>query len=165
MSEKGLRESEQKMRAAGQPEEAIRSFAGAYRRLVEGEAAVIRSDELEPASDVPTLDDLPTGGDPAVLDRFAVVKLNGGLATTMGLRRPKSLVEARDGRSFLEIIIGQTLALRHKHGIRLPLVLMDSEATRDETLEALAAHPDIRDRWTRPGLSAEHGPKARGGVA
>ena len=90
-----------------------------------------------------TLDDLPAGGDPAVLDRFAVVKLNGGLATTMGLRRPESLVEARDGRSFLEIIIGQTLALRHKHGVRLPLVLMDSEATRDETLEALAAHPDI----------------------
>ena len=143
MSETGLRESEQKMRDAGQPEEAVRSFAGAYRRLVEGEAAVIRSDELEPASDVPTLDDLPAGGDPAVLDRFAMVKLNGGLATTMGLRRPKSLVEARDGRSFLEIIIGQTLALRHKHGIRLPLVLMDSEATRDETLEALAAHPDI----------------------
>jgi UTP--glucose-1-phosphate uridylyltransferase len=143
MSEAGLRESEQKMRAAGQPEEAIHSFASAYRRLVGGEAGVIRSDELEPATDVPTLDELPSEEDAAVLDRFAVIKLNGGLATTMGLHRPKSLVEARDGRSFLEIIVGQTLALRRKYGIRLPLVLMDSEATRDDTLEALAAHPEI----------------------
>ena len=41
-----------------------------------------------------------------------MIKLNGGLATTMGLRGPKSLVEAREGRSFLEIIVGQMLALR-----------------------------------------------------
>ena len=143
MSEAGLRESEEKMRDAGQPEEAARSFASAYRRLVDGEAGVIRSDELEPAREVPTLDELPDPEDLGSLDAFAVIKLNGGLATTMWLRRPKSLVEARDGRSFLEIIIGQTLALRRKHGVRLPLVLMDSEATRAETLEALAAHPEL----------------------
>ncbi len=131
------------MRDAGQPKEAARSFASAYRRLVDGEAAVIRSDELEPARDVPTLDELREPDDLGALDAFAVIKLNGGLATTMGLQRPKSLVEARDGRSFLEIIIGQTLALRRKHGIRLPLVLMDSDATRAETLEALAAHPEL----------------------
>ncbi len=131
------------MRDAGQPEGAARSFAGAYRRLADGEAAVIRSDELEPARDVPTLDELRDPDDPGALDAFAVIKLNGGLATTMGLQRPKSLVEARDGRSFLDIIIGQTLALRREHGIRLPLVLMDSDATRAETLAALAAHPEL----------------------
>jgi UTP--glucose-1-phosphate uridylyltransferase len=143
MSDVGLRESEEKMRDAGQPEGAARSFAGAYRRLADGEAAVIRSDELEPARDVPTLDELRDPDDPGALDAFAVIKLNGGLATTMGLQRPKSLVEARDGRSFLDIIIGQTLALRREHGIRLPLVLMDSDATRAETLAALAAHPEL----------------------
>jgi UTP--glucose-1-phosphate uridylyltransferase len=143
MTESGLTASEQKMRAAGQAEEAIRSFASAYRRLGEGEAAVIRSSELEPATDVPTLEELAPFEDPAVLGLFAVVRLNGGLATTMGLQRPKSLVEARDGRSFLEIIIGQTLALRRRYAIRLPLVLMDSEATSGETLQALAAHPEI----------------------
>lgn len=131
------------MRDAGQPEEAARSFAGAYRRLADGEAAVIRSDELEPVRDVPTLDELSDPDDPGALDAFAVIKLNGGLATTMGLQRPKSLVEARDGRSFLDIIIGQTVALRREHGIRLPLVLMDSDATRAETLAALAAHPEL----------------------
>ena len=89
------------MRDAGQPEEAARSFASAYRRLVDGEAGVIRSDELEPAREVPTLDELPDPEDLGSLDAFAVIKLNGGLATTMGLRRPKSkrAMGARSSRS------------------------------------------------------------------
>jgi UTP--glucose-1-phosphate uridylyltransferase len=52
-------------------------------------------------------------------------------------------MEARDGRSFLELIVGQTLALRERFGVRLPLVLMDSEATRDATLAALSAYPEL----------------------
>ena len=61
----------------------------------------------------------------------------------MGLRHPKSLVEAKDGRTFLDIIAGQTLALRRLHEIRLPLLLMNSEATREETKEALSRHPEL----------------------
>src|SRR5438105_3693797 len=96
-----LRAAEQKMRAAGQREEAVASFRSAYRRLVEGESAMIRSAELEPAGEVPALTELPEPGDAAsALEHCAVIKLNGGLATTMGLQHPKSLVEARDGRSF-----------------------------------------------------------------
>jgi UTP--glucose-1-phosphate uridylyltransferase len=159
MSEDGLTRSEQKMWAAGQPEEAIRGFASAYSRLVEGDAGMIRSDELEPASDVPTLDQLSAPEDPGMLDQFAMIKLNGGLATTMGLQRPKSLVEARDGRSFLEIIIGQTLALRHKHGIRLPLVLMDSEATRDETLDAFNDQTEVATDGLAPDFLQSMIPK------
>ncbi len=159
MSDKGLSEAEQRMRDAGQPEEAIRSFASAYRRLVEGDAGVIRSDELEPAGDVPVLDQLSVPDDPSMLDEFAMIKLNGGLATTMGLQRPKSLVEARDGRSFLEIIIGQTLALRRKHEIRLPLVLMDSEATQADTLEALSDHPELATDGLAPDFLQSMIPK------
>ncbi len=143
MNEDGLHGAEEKMQADGQHEEAIRSFRSAYQRLVGGEEAVLRSADLEPAGDVPALDELPMPNGGGALDRFALIKLNGGLATTMGLQRPKSLVEAREGRSFLDIIIGQTLALRSRHGVRLPLVLMNSEATREETLEALAAHPEL----------------------
>src|SRR5206468_4108590 len=99
--------------------------------------------ELEPASDVPSLDELPEGDQAEALEQLAVIKLNGGLATTMGLRSPKSLVEARQGHSFLDIIIGQTLALRRRFGARLPLVLMNSQATREETLRALEAYPDL----------------------
>ena len=143
MSEQGLHAAEEMMRADGQSEEAVRSFRRSYERLEKGESALIRTDELEPAGEVPALAELSDPDDPTVLDRFAVIKLNGGLATTMGLQQPKSLVEARDGRSFLEIIIGQTLALRRRYGARLPLVLMDSDATQEPTLKALEGHPEV----------------------
>jgi UTP--glucose-1-phosphate uridylyltransferase len=142
VSAEGLRAAEQKMRAAGQAEEAIAAFRRAYERVEAGETAHILSSELEPVQDVPSLDSLPAAGEQA-LDDVAVIKLNGGLATTMGLRHPKSLVLAREGLSFLDIIIGQTLALRRKYGVRLPLVLMNSEATRADTLRALESHPEL----------------------
>jgi UTP--glucose-1-phosphate uridylyltransferase len=139
----GLKAAEEKMRVAGQSDEAIRSFRSAYERLVGGESAMLPSAELEPAGEVDRLEDLPGADAGDVLDRVAVIKLNGGLATSMGLRSPKSLLEARDGHSFLDIIIGQTVALRQRYGARLPLILMDSLATREETMRALDAHPEV----------------------
>ena len=50
----GLRRAEEKMRAAGQHEEAVRAFARAYERLVGGESALIGSDELEPVAGAPS---------------------------------------------------------------------------------------------------------------
>jgi UTP--glucose-1-phosphate uridylyltransferase len=143
MSEDGLRAAEAKMREAGQSGEAIRSFADAYARLESGESTLLPTADLEPAGEIDTLEQLPQADAGDVLDRVAVIKLNGGLATSMGLRSPKSLVEAREGHSFLDIIIGQTLALRRRYGARLPLVLMDSQATREETVRALRAHPEL----------------------
>jgi UTP--glucose-1-phosphate uridylyltransferase len=143
MSEEGLRAAEAKMRDAGQPKEAIRSFRSAYERLESGESAMLPSAELEPAGDVDRLEDLSDSDTGDVLDRVAVIKLNGGLATSMGLRSPKSLVEVRDGKSFLDVIVGQTLALRERHGVRLPLVLMNSQATREETMRALESYPEL----------------------
>jgi UTP--glucose-1-phosphate uridylyltransferase len=142
VSAEGLRAAEEKMRGECQPEEAIAAFRRAYERVEAGETAYIRSAELEPVKDVPAFEDLPDAGEHA-LDDVAVIKLNGGLATTMGLRHAKSLVVAREGRTFLDIIIAQTLALRRRYGVRLPLVLMNSEATRADTLRALESHPEI----------------------
>jgi UTP--glucose-1-phosphate uridylyltransferase len=143
MSAEGLRAAEEKMRAAGQPEEAIRGFRRSYERVEAGESAFLRSEDLEPVSEVPALDEMDEVDPRRVLDSVAVIKLNGGLATTMGLRHPKSLIEAREGHTFLDIIIGQVLELRRKHDVRLPLLLMNSEATQRETLEALRSHPEL----------------------
>jgi UTP--glucose-1-phosphate uridylyltransferase len=141
----GLDAAERKMKAAGQPEEAIRNFRDAGERLVSGQSVLLPSADLEPARDVPTLAELPSADEAAALQRFALIKLNGGLATTMGLRSPKSLLPAREGRSFLDIIIGQTMSLRDRYGVGLPLILMNSEATRPATLEALAERPELND--------------------
>jgi UTP--glucose-1-phosphate uridylyltransferase len=136
MSTTAIQAAEQKMRDAGQHEEAIAGFRRAFERLVEGESGLLKSSELEPVSDVPALAELPAA-DGRALERVAAVRLNGGLATTMGLREPKSLVQVREGHSFLDIIIGQTTSLRRRYGIELPLLLMNSEVTREQTDRAL----------------------------
>jgi UTP--glucose-1-phosphate uridylyltransferase len=161
MSEDGMRAAAQKMRNAGAHEEAIRAFESAYRRLDSGQEAMLPSSELEPAGDVPALEDLPDVDAADALDGVVVIKLNGGLATTMGLQEPKSLIEARDGRSFLDIIIGQIVALRHRLAVRLPLVLMNSDATREATEKALADHPEIADQGVDPDFLQSMIPKLR----
>ncbi|HLI60355.1 MAG TPA: UTP--glucose-1-phosphate uridylyltransferase [Solirubrobacteraceae bacterium] len=152
----------EKMRAAGQHEEAVTAFLNAYDRLVSGDEALIPSDSLEPAGEVPALEDLPAIGEARtaeLLRTLALIKLNGGLATSMGLQRPKSLMEARDGRSFLDIIVGQTLALRRRHGVALPLVLMDSESTRAATLQALEAYEGLAVDGVEPDFMQSMIPK------
>jgi hypothetical protein len=148
MSVDALKAAEAKMRDAGQSEEAIRSFASAYERLESGESALLPTAELEPAGEVDTLEQLPDADASDILDRVAVIKLNGGLATSMGLRSPKSLVEARDGHSFLDIIVGQTLALRARYGV-----------PRGDG--ARAGGVSRARRWVAARLPSEHGSQAR----
>src|SRR5204862_7329787 len=92
---------------------------------------------------VPSAHDLPAEADASALDATVVIKLNGGLGTSMGMTQAKSLLEVKDGLSFLDVIVRQTLQLRRRHGVRLPLVLMNSFYTRDDSLEALRGHPEI----------------------
>jgi UTP--glucose-1-phosphate uridylyltransferase len=138
----GLQASVEKMREAGVGQAAIDTFAYYYEQLREGASGMLPESEIEPVGDLPELDDLPEG-DPALVDSAVVIKLNGGLGTSMGMTRPKSLIEAKDGLTFLDLIVGQVLALRDRFRARVPLVLMNSFATRDDSLDALAAHPEI----------------------
>ncbi len=134
------------MRAAGVAEPAIAAFAQYYRRLEAGETGMLPEAEVEPVAELPDAADLPEPGAEeaaAVLDRAVVIRLNGGLGTSMGMTRAKSLLPVKDGLTFLEVIVRQLLALRARHAARLPLVLMDSFSTREDTLAALDAHPEL----------------------
>src|SRR6476661_9403282 len=137
----GLQASIEKMRREGIPDAAVNTFAHYYEQLREGETGMLPESEIEPVEDVQQLDDLPEGDPP--LDEAVVIKLNGGLGTSMGMTRAKSLIEAKDGQSFLDIIARQVLGLRERTGARLPLVLMNSFSTHDDTLKALEAHDDL----------------------
>jgi UTP--glucose-1-phosphate uridylyltransferase len=136
-------EATDKMRAEGLPEIAIDTFAHYEQLLGEGDPGTLPESELEPLEDVQGSDDLPDG-DPADLERAVVLKLNGGLGTSMGMTKAKSLVEVKDGLTFLDVIARQVLHLRERHGARIPLLLMNSFATRDDTLEALERYPDLK---------------------
>ena len=101
-------------------------------QLDDPDAGRLPGDVLEPLEDLPLLDELPEPSPERareVLDALAVVKLNGGLGTSMGLSGPKSLLEVKPGASFLDVIATQVLALRERHGARLPLVVMNSAST------------------------------------
>jgi len=141
----GLQASIDKMRGDDVGDAAVQAFADAYERLREGETGVLPEDEIEPAGDVPSADDLEDAGEEAggAIDHAVVIKLNGGLGTSMGMSGPKSLVEVKDGLSFLDIIVRQVLGLRERTGARLPLVLMNSFSTREASLAALDRHEDV----------------------
>ncbi|MEA2439833.1 MAG: UTP--glucose-phosphate uridylyltransferase [Thermoleophilaceae bacterium] len=145
MAGEGLQKSVEKMRAEGVADLAIRNFEHYYRLLEKGEAGMLAESEIEPVEEVPDAADLPEGGDAArdALDRTVVLKLNGGLGTSMGMTRAKSLLEAKDGLSFLDVIARQVLEVRNRSGARLPLVLMNSFYTRDDSLAALERYPDL----------------------
>ncbi|GAA1856423.1 UTP--glucose-1-phosphate uridylyltransferase [Myceligenerans crystallogenes] len=151
----GLQQARDKMTEAGVAPAAVDTFTRFYGILTSGETGLIREDDIEPLTGIPRHADLDIddAAAAAALGRTAICKLNGGLGTSMGMDRAKSLLPVRslpraDGASgrtlsFLDVIAGQIRAAREATGARLPLVLMDSFRTSDDTLEALAAYPDL----------------------
>jgi UTP--glucose-1-phosphate uridylyltransferase len=152
----GLQASVEKMRAEGLPDAAIDTFKHYYEQLAEGATGMLGESEIEPVQDVQALDDLPEGDPP--LDAAVVIKLNGGLGTSMGMTQAKSLIEAKDGLTFLDVIARQVLELRERSGARLPLVLMNSFYTHDD---ALAALPDDVASDVPPDFVQHKEPKIR----
>ncbi|XP_071702219.1 UTP--glucose-1-phosphate uridylyltransferase [Rutidosis leptorrhynchoides] len=69
----------------------------------------------------------------SLLDKLVVLKLNGGLGTTMGCTGPKSVIEVRNGLTFLDLIVIQLESLNKKYGCNVPLLLMNSFNTHEDT--------------------------------
>lgn len=135
-----------KMQAAGVPPLAIRIFHFYYQQLLAGATGYISQDEAAPVDTLPDYTDL---GDrqaeigQKALERAVVLKLNGGLGTSMGMDGPKCLLPVKGELTFLDIIVKQVLHLRKQTGVRLPLVLMNSFNTVEETREALQRYPEL----------------------
>ena len=138
-----------KMRAAGAHPAELAAMTRRLEQLDDPDAGRLPGDVLEPLEDLPLLDELPEPSPERareVLDALAVVKLNGGLGTSMGLSGPKSLLEVKPGASFLDVIATQVLALRERHGARLPLVVMNSASTQGPSLEVLRRYAGLREQ-------------------
>jgi UTP--glucose-1-phosphate uridylyltransferase len=146
MSDEGLEQAREKMKADGVDPVAIDVFAHYYRLVESGETGMVPESTIEPL-DMEALADVDVSDDVAAeaLQGTVVVKLNGGLGTSMGMDRAKSLLEVRDGLTFLDIIAKQVLALREQYDARLPLLFMNSFRTRDDTLERLASYDGLAD--------------------
>jgi UTP--glucose-1-phosphate uridylyltransferase len=153
-----------KAEAAGVCGAGLAALRRRLRQLGERHAWRLPGEVLEPLADLPGLDELPEPPPSqarGVLDRVVVIKLNGGLGTGMGLSGPKSLLEVRPGTSFLDVLARQVLALRERYGARLPLVLMNSAATRGPSLEALRRYGGLRTPGVPPDFLQGREPKLR----
>ncbi|QBR92341.1 UTP--glucose-1-phosphate uridylyltransferase [Nocardioides euryhalodurans] len=144
MGSAGLNRARAKMADAGVDEVAIETFAHYYRLLEHGETGMVPESTIEPL-DMESLDDVEVADDDAAeaIRATAVIKLNGGLGTSMGMDRAKSLLCVRKGLSFLDIIARQVLHLRKAYDAPLPLIMMDSFRTSDDTMAALARYEDL----------------------
>src|SRR5579862_852258 len=133
MAENHFDEFASKMREAGLSEAAIQAFNHSYNTLVSGHTGMIPEITIEPVGDLPRVSsrrreeaDLPNdssslpphiGGYNSLLSQAIIIKLNGGLGTSMGLERAKSLLPVKEGLTFLDFIVKQVLALRVRHNV------------------------------------------------
>ena len=129
-----------KMRAEHLPELAIRTFEFYYNQLLAGDTGLIPESAIQPVAELPDAEqlgeDLAAVGT-AALPYTVLIKLNGGLGTSMGLEKAKTLLPLKEGLTFLDIIARQAL----HSGV--PLLLMNSFSTREDTLAALRAYPAL----------------------
>lgn len=130
-----------KMRLGGMADSQIQAFLSSYDKLLAGERGLLSARELQPVDKLLKLEHLAAHCDPLVLAKIsrqvAILKLNGGLGTGMGLRGPKSLLPVRGGRTFLDIVIQQIAHLRQGLAHKFPLLLMNSYHTSVATRAAL----------------------------
>jgi UTP--glucose-1-phosphate uridylyltransferase len=135
----------EKMCAEGLPEQAIDTFLHHLEYYLRGSSGTLSHDQIEPVSGLADSEDMAVhrGAGERSLDRTVIIKLNGGLGTSMGLERAKSLLELREGCSFLDLIARQTLSLREVTGSGIPLLLMNSFRTDEDSRVALSKHPEL----------------------
>jgi UTP--glucose-1-phosphate uridylyltransferase len=141
----------EKMRREGLPDQVVEQFRSYYGMLADSRESVgvIPEDTILPVSegDLPSQEDL--GEEQERIGRehlrqTVMIKLNGGLGTSMGMPFAKSLLTARSGYTFLDIIRLQARTMN------IPLLFMDSFHTRRDTAEY----------WKRRGISPEDQPRS-----
>ncbi len=144
-SDKLIRE---KMEREGLSEAAIRAMMHGVEELRSGRKMTIGEDEISPTPELPKWEELVASSEEAdagLLRQMVVIKLNGGLGTSMGLQKAKSLLSIKPGVNFLDLIVRQALALQRKAGCAVQLLLMNSFSTSADTLQHLR-------RYTGEGL-------------
>lgn len=130
----------EKMESADLGKAAIGAFERGFNLLSAGEKGLMGEETIEPATQVPSyqsFSDNPAEWKADLLAKTVVLKLNGGLGTGMGLEKAKSLLEVKNGETFLDLIAEQIATLRANTGAQVRFLLMNSFSTSADTLQAL----------------------------
>jgi len=138
-----------KMEKEGIAPSAIFAFESTFKSLVSGNTGVIPESTIAPVPELVHTDSISTAPDSALLSETVVLKLNGGLGTGMGLDKAKSLLEVKNGDTFLDLTAKQVMCMRKEFGQNVKFMLMNSFSTSDDTLEFF--------QTKYPSLAAEEG--------
>ncbi len=142
-----LREKfQQKMMKAKIDQRVIDLFLTYYDKLTAGDYGIILEKDITSVSygSLPRLADLtPRSATPELLKKTVVIKLNGGLGTSMGLTGPKSFLPVKGDKRFIDIVIDQIEYLQKSTNEAIPLLLMNSAVTDDSTSELMKSNQHI----------------------
>ncbi|CAL1707745.1 unnamed protein product [Somion occarium] len=98
-------------------------------------------DKIVPYSKLPS-------GETKNLNKLAVLKVNGGLGTSMGMTGAKSALEVKDDMTFLDLTVRQIEHLNTTNRVDVPLILMTSFNTHDDTLRIIKKYANQQLRIT-----------------
>ncbi len=85
-------------------------------------------------------------GEAALRDgKVGAILVAGGQGTRLGFPHPKGMFDLRlpSGRTLFQIFTDRLLAVGKKYGVRVPLYLMTSPATHDETVSYFSANNNL----------------------
>jgi UDP-N-acetylglucosamine pyrophosphorylase len=134
------------MKKEGLSDAAIAAFRYSYFELLGGSAGNISEASISPASKLPDLEQDIQGKitkDTSLLQKTVVLKLNGGLGTSMGLDKAKSLLEVKGGNTFLDLTAKQVISMRKDFKSPVKFMLMNSFNTSKDTLNFMQKYPSI----------------------
>ncbi len=131
------------MHAEGISQAAIDAFEFSVETLTSKRSMLISESDILPAEGVEDWDTLLANSpeaDAALLAQSVIIKLNGGLGTSMGLQKAKSLLPIKDGVNFLDVAVRQVMSLRQRANAPVSLLLMNSFSTSADTMEHLSKY-------------------------
>ena len=132
------------MKEEGLEDLVIQSFSNSYYKILEGATGTLSESEIEPPAKENLIDynDLESTTS-SLLEKLAVIKLNGGLGTSMGLKKAKTLLKIKGKYNFLDVIAQQILHLRKESDKDIPLILMHSFNTQKDSLSYLEKYSSL----------------------
>ena len=127
------------MEKEGIAQSAISAFESTFNSLVSGNTGIIPESTISPVPELVHTDSITTEPSTALLAETVVLKLNGGLGTGMGLDKAKSLLEVKNGDTFLDLTAKQVMCMREEFGENVKFMLMNSFSTSSDTLDFISA--------------------------
>ncbi|XP_022085959.1 UTP--glucose-1-phosphate uridylyltransferase-like isoform X1 [Acanthaster planci] len=130
-------------------EKEFEGFKELFSRFLAETGPSVHWEDIQPLSDdaVTSYDKLQDYDPEEVrqlLDKLVVIKLNGGLGTSMGCKGPKSVISVRNDLTFLDLAVQQIEYLNKTYGSSVPLVLMNSFNTHEDTKAVLNCYSSCK---------------------